>query len=250
MPLNYVRSLTDNSRSVRADRHLALCLTFVAGAVNAGGFLAVGQYTSHMSGIVSAVADHSALGELLAVAAGMSAVAAFLLGAAVSAWLINWGRRHQRRSIYAAPLALEAALLLIFGVLGHGLEFRIWVFVPLTVAVLCFTMGLQNAMMTKLSRAEIRTTHVTGLLTDIGIELGKLAYWNRRREFDSRVHVLADRVKLRLLSALVSSFFVGGVAGAVAFSRFGFIATVPLAAALLVVAGLPLYDDFLADRVA
>lgn len=48
--------------------------------------------------------------------------------------------------------------------------------VPLTVALLCFVMGLQNAMITKISKAEIRTTHVTGLVTDIGIEIGKSLY--------------------------------------------------------------------------
>ena len=49
----YLRRLTGKERSERSDRHLARFLTFIAGAANAGGFLAVQQYTSHMSGIVS-----------------------------------------------------------------------------------------------------------------------------------------------------------------------------------------------------
>lgn len=243
MPVHYLRALTSPARSLRGDRHLAVYLTFVAGAVNAGGFLAVGQYTSHMSGIVSAMADNVALGQIQSALAALSAVVTFAAGAGVSAWLVNWGRRHDRHAIYAAPLLLEAALFLLFGLLGHSLANRAWGFVPLTVGVLCFTMGLQNAMVTKLSRAEIRTTHVTGLITDFGIELGKLAYWNRATALNARVRVSADRERLRILGTLVATFFIGGVAGAVGFARFGFMATVPLAAGLLLVAGVPLYDD-------
>ncbi|MFX4396989.1 YoaK family protein, partial [Acinetobacter baumannii] len=51
-------------------------------------------------------------------------------------------------------------------------------FAVVAVPLLCFIMGLQNAIITKVSQARIRTTHVTGITTDIGIELGKLAYWN------------------------------------------------------------------------
>jgi uncharacterized membrane protein YoaK (UPF0700 family) len=83
-------------------------------------------------------------------------------------------------------------------------------------------MGLQNAIVTKASRAEIRTTHVTGLVTDIGIELGKLAYWNR----DSIAgRVTADRQRLALLSSLLAMFLCGGIAGAFGFKYLGFIAT-------------------------
>jgi uncharacterized membrane protein YoaK (UPF0700 family) len=74
-------------------------LAFVAGAAKAGGFLAVGQYTSHMSGVVSSMADNLALGDIGIVAIGFSSFAAFLVGAATSAILINWGRRRHAHSV-------------------------------------------------------------------------------------------------------------------------------------------------------
>jgi len=243
MPLAYLRGLTSRSRTHFADRHLAYYLTFIAGAINAGGFLAIGQYTSHMSGIVATAAEYAALGELRPVAAGAAAVLLFTLGAAVSSWLVNWGRRNDRQSMYASPLLLEGALLLLFGVWGRNLADRAQVFVPMTIGLLCFLMGLQNAMVTKLSRAEIRTTHVTGMITDVGIELGKLVYWNRHPEFDARGRVRADRDKLRRLSLLVFSFFAGGVTGALGFRHLGFVSAVPLAVLLFVLAGLPVLDD-------
>jgi uncharacterized membrane protein YoaK (UPF0700 family) len=156
-----------------------LVLTFVAGAANAGAFLAVHQYTPHMTGIVSSMADHLMIGAWDVVMAGVGALVAFVAGAACSAVLVNLGRRRTLHSEFAGPLLLEAALLLFFGLLGSRLAELHAYFVPLTVMLLSFTMGLQNALITKLSRAEIRTTHVTGIVTDIGIELGKMAYWNR-----------------------------------------------------------------------
>ncbi len=88
-----LRELTAAQRTPGANRQLAYFLIFVAGAVNAGGFLAVAQYTSHMSGIVSAMADHLVLGSLVLAMQGLAALLAFLCGAATSAWLINFAQR-------------------------------------------------------------------------------------------------------------------------------------------------------------
>jgi uncharacterized membrane protein YoaK (UPF0700 family) len=213
---------------------LGVALAFIAGAINAGGFLLVGQYTSHMSGIISAVADELVLGAIAVVASGLIALVAFLCGAAASAVLINWGRRNPRHHPYALPLMLEALLLLLFGLVGGLLENK--AVVAVAIPLLCFLMGLQNATITKISGARIRTTHMTGVVTDIGIELGKLFYWNRRSLGPDGHFVRADRGKLRLLAAILLAFTLGGVAGALAFSRLGFVSTVPLALVLVVLA--------------
>ena len=63
MPANYARFLIGRNRSLSANRHLGLVLSFVAGAIHAGGFLAVKQYTSHVTGMVSSLADNTVLGQ-------------------------------------------------------------------------------------------------------------------------------------------------------------------------------------------
>jgi uncharacterized membrane protein YoaK (UPF0700 family) len=146
-------------------------------------------------------------------------------------------------SEFAFPLLLEAGLLLCFGLLGARLTAVEGLFVPATVMLLCFMMGLQNAVISKLSNAEIRTTHVTGIVTDIGIELGKLIYWNRHTPVE-RQDVLANRGRLKVLSILVLSFFGGGVLGALGFKYVGYSVTIPLALALVLLAGVPAVDDF------
>ncbi|MBF9196096.1 DUF1275 domain-containing protein [Microvirga sp. BT290] len=235
-----MKAIAAHERTGAADALLGVALAFVAGAINAGGFLAVGQYTSHMSGILSAMADHTALGLLGSAAIGLAALLPFVMGAACSAMLINWGRRHRLGSRYAMPLMLEAFLLMGFGFLGW-LAHPSPAFVALAVPLLCFIMGLQNATITKVSGARMRTTHVTGIVTDIGIELGKLLYWNRNPDNPDRV--LADRAKLRLLTLLLASFFIGGVIGAIGFSRAGFLFALPFALLLLLLAGPPLAED-------
>jgi uncharacterized membrane protein YoaK (UPF0700 family) len=243
MPHNLYLRLTARERERRTNVALGVVLAFVAGAINAGGFLAVHRYTSHMTGIVSAMADDLFLGHTALALAGMSSLLAFMAGAATTAALVNWARRRDMHGEYAIALMVEALLLVLFGVMGANLELLIDVFVPSTVILLCFLMGLQNAMITKVSKAEIRTTHVTGVVTDLGIEIGRLLYWNRPEPGQTLPPVRADRRKLTVLTMILMAFFLGGLIGAWAFKHIGFAATLPIAALLITLAAPPLWKD-------
>jgi uncharacterized membrane protein YoaK (UPF0700 family) len=235
-----LRGWTAVQRTSQNNIRLGVTLCFVAGATNAGGFLAVGQYTSHMTGVVSSVADNLVLGQLALVLAGLASLAAFTGGAMATAWMVNWGLRRNLQSAYGRPLLLEAGLLLLFGLVGTGINFSASFFAPLTVLVLCFIMGLQNAVITKISHAEIRTTHVTGLVTDLGIELGKLLYVNR---LNQATPVRANTKKLNIQLMLIGSFFGGGILGALGFKHVGFVATIPLAVFLVLLVWRPVFND-------
>jgi len=241
MPLELARQLTGAERTLLGNRRLGLVLAFVAGALNTGGFLAVQQYTSHVTGIVSSVADYGVLGRWDLVLDGVMAVFAFLLGAMTCALLVNFARRRRWRSQFAFALLVEAALILVFGLMGASLASHQALFLPVTVVLLCFIMGLQNAVVTKLSNAVIRTTHMTGIVTDMGIELGKLVYVNRLKDADQ--DVLADRDRLAVLAGLLMCFLAGGICGALGFQRLGFVSTVPLAVVLAALSLVPALDD-------
>src|ERR1700733_3264687 len=142
MPLRSLGHLSSHIRTPSANRQLARYLAFVAGATNAGGFLAVRQYTSHMTGVISAMADNLALGSLALALSGLGAVVPFLSGAITTSVLIRWAREHSPKTQYALPLALEAGLLVLFGVTGKTFAGGRLLG---TVALLSFTMGLQNA---------------------------------------------------------------------------------------------------------
>jgi len=243
MPRQALRDLVGHRRTRRANLRLGLMLAFVAGAINAGGFLAIQRYTSHMTGIISGVADDLALGHAGLALAGVLLVGVFIGGAITTTVLVHWARRRQLHSEFALSLLLEALLLLAFGLVGANLAHFSALLVPAAAALLCFIMGLQNAMVTKISQAEVRTTHMTGVVTDLGIELGKLLYWNRRPDTPGDPMVRANRDRLRLHASLLGCFASGGLTGALAFQWLSFGATVPIALLLAGLAAVPILDD-------
>ncbi|KAH1283736.1 hypothetical protein KXX11_003283 [Aspergillus fumigatus] len=133
--------------------------------------------------------------------------------------------------------------MLVFGVIGGTLNRQTPFAVPGTVLLLAFIMGLQNALVTKISSATIRTTHMTGIVTDRGIELGKMLYWNGR-ETGAQGGVYANPVRLKLFASLLGLFTVGGVVGAAGFKHIGFVWVLPLAMVLLALSLPPLVADF------
>ena len=62
LPLSHLYQLAGRDRNASINRRLGYALAFVAGAANAGGFLAVHQYTSHMTGMVASMSDGIVLG--------------------------------------------------------------------------------------------------------------------------------------------------------------------------------------------
>ena len=93
-----------------------------------------------------------------------------------------------------------------------------------------------------MSSSQIRTTHMTGVVTDLGIELGRMLYWNGTGTAPES-QVRANQMRLRLFAGLLGMFLVGGIAGAAGFSRVGFVFVVPLALVLLVLSLPPLWAD-------
>ena len=85
-------------RSESLNRQLAWAMAFVAGAVNAGGFLVVGHYTSHVTGVVSSMADVLAEGDLRTALAALTMVLSFTAGAFVCTTLISIGQRRRMRN--------------------------------------------------------------------------------------------------------------------------------------------------------
>ncbi|WP_131113772.1 YoaK family protein [Lichenihabitans psoromatis] len=209
--------LEGDARNGRIDRRLACTLALVAGALNSAGFYAVGFFSANMTGNVSILADHVALGDLLRGLFYLAIVATFVVGALVSTLLISVGRRRSMAGIYAVSIVAEAVLLTGLGcadlLLPDGERG------PILIFGLSFLMGLQNAVVTRISNARVRTTHISGMATDIGIELGTLVdhAW-RRGPPEEAMPVLE---KLRLHAATVLSFCLGGVGGVVAYKAFG-----------------------------
>lgn len=215
-------ALVAHRRTALTDRILATLLAGIAGAVNAGGFFAIGKYTSHMTGYLSQVADNIADGHFAIAIAALSAIAAFVVGATLSSLLVIWSRIRRSRHQYALPIMVQGLALL-------GFSFSSSWGVSLQIALLCCLMGMQNATITKLSKTRVRTTHVTGMVTDIGIETGRALFWLSSNLPESK----PNWQKLATLMQLVSSYLIGGILGAIGFAKVGFLFSIPLAFILL-----------------
>ena len=180
----------------------AVLLTGNAGFINAVGLGFFHSPISHMSGAVSSLGLEVAGAGWSDARATVSIVAGFLVGAILSGVLIGAWRLIPGRQ-YGVALMVEGFLLALATVaMANGSRLAL----PLAAVAL----GLQNAMASSYCGFMIRTTHVTGTVTDIGVMLG---HWIRHRE--------VDLWKLRFLSVLFGAFAVGGYIGALADRRFG-----------------------------
>lgn len=213
---------------------LALVLPFVAGAINASGFFIVGTYTSHVTGTVARIGDELAQGNRNTALEAASLVVAFFLGAVVATALVHRARKRHRAR-YSMALLCEAVTLLIVTLLGITDPKSIPALHFITTALLCFGMGSQNALVTRMSGAVVRNTHLTGIVTDLGIETVELVSWLRGREV-WRLTTHPDLARLRLHLAIFFSFLAGAVIGPFLYLRWGYASMIFPIAGLLALA--------------
>ncbi|OLP53138.1 hypothetical protein BJF92_17595 [Rhizobium rhizosphaerae] len=232
------------ARNERINVYLACWLAGIAGALNAAAFYAVGFFAANMTGNVSALSDHLATRQTMASLFYLAIVLTFILGATVSSLIINVGRRRGINGIYAYCILIEAFLLLPLGVAD------LWMVAAwrstLLILGLAFLMGLQNATVTRISDARVRTTHVSGMATDIGIELGVAIDIIRGK--DGMGDPADNMSKLRLHAYTILAFLAGGLIGVLVYARAGGLLMLITGALLLALSLTTLHRARRADR--
>ncbi len=219
-----------SDRSDRQNRILAGWLAAIAGFVNSAGFVLVGTFTSHVTGNVGRLADDVVRGTASAAALALSLLIAFFAGAFGASMLLESGAVRRRPLAYAMALGAEGALLVGFTVVASLVPRASPRVLDAEAAILATAMGIQNSLVTRLSGAVVRTTHLTGVFTDLGIEGARWFRWWRSS--------LASQVNIRLsigeparerppsgrvlvLVMIAAGFGAGAVAGAAAAVRLG-----------------------------
>jgi uncharacterized membrane protein YoaK (UPF0700 family) len=189
---------------------LASLLGLTAGFVNAVGFLGFAVLTTNVTGHAALFAERIALQDWKAARVIALWMFLFLAGAFVSGAIVSRIGRNQRFS-YVVPILIEIIILLAVALLGHRYNHSL-VAKEVFAGSLLFAMGLQNSLVSMVSGSVVRTTHLTGTFTDLGIELAQLLQKNA----DDHA-VLISRIKLR--SAIIL-FFMGGALGGAYLFRF------------------------------
>lgn len=185
-----------------------------------------------MTGNVSALSDHLAIGQWPSALFYGGIVVAFVLGAAVSTLIVNQGRRRNVHAIYAYSILTEAVLLAMLGCADLWL-LAAWR-VPVLILGLAFLMGLQNAVVTRISDARVRTTHVSGMATDFGIELGIAFDILRGREPATETRHNLTKLCLHLYT--IVAFLLGGILGVLIYRVAGGYLLILAAVLLMVIA--------------
>lgn len=193
-------------------------LTAVAGCVNAVALGSAYHAVTHMTGTVFAISLEFSRGQTDIAVRAAAVVASFFLGAALSGFIVQQTSLHAGRR-YGVALMVEGTILgaAWFGLKEHSVGGE------MLAAVAC---GLQNALATSYSGAIVRTTHMTGIVTDLGTAVG---HWLARQP--------VEWFRVRLHLVLLLGFTSGGALGALAFPVLG-AATLLFPAVAVFAAGL------------
>lgn len=198
-------------RTFKHNLQIASVLSFVAGLVNVVGFLSVAKLTTNITGHFAFFIDEAFKLNTIQTILYLIYIVAFFSGSFTSGILIEIFSRKSAKYVYIVPIILESFILISIGLLNRKFIVNNE---NLIATVLLFTMGLQNSLVTKISNATVRTTHLTGLFTDLGIELSQLFFYTEIEQKQK----LYRSIKLRF--TIISFFFLGGLFAGILYDFF------------------------------
>ncbi len=189
------------NRTLSHNLKAASILSFVAGLVNVVGFLSVQRLTTNVTGHFAYFVDEFFRFQFSKSIIYLLYILFFLIGSFFSNFLIEIVARTKERNIFILPVLIEILILIAIGLLGQLVLMK---HPDIIALALLFSMGLQNSLITTLSNTMVRTTHLTGLFTDLGIELSQLFFYKTPEQKKQ----LRGNIKLRL--RIIIFFFLGG----------------------------------------
>lgn len=192
---------------------LASLLGTAAGFVNAACFLAFSVLTTNVTGHAALFAERLAMQDWQTARVVALWMFLFLAGAFISSLIVSFIGRNQRYS-YVVPILIETGILLTVALTGYRYNNSL-VDKELFAGSLLFAMGMQNALVSMVSGSVVRTTHLTGTFTDLGIELAQIFQKSKEGR-----EPLKARIKLRL--AIIFFFMAGALGGAYLFHYLSF----------------------------
>lgn len=222
------------NRTYSHNLKLASMLSFVAGTVNVTGVMALKILTTNVTGHFAYFSEEVVLRNYSAAIVFLLYILSFLMGAFCSSLFIEIIIRKNASVSYVIPMFMETSILFLISVLGFEVFGT-----QLISYLLLFAMGLQNALVTKVSRSVVRTTHLTGIFTDLGIELSQLIFC--RRDMFSYKEIKRS-INLKLV--IIFCFFSGCLLGGLVYSRLA-LNTLLIAVFVLFIA---LYYDYIRLR--
>ncbi|GAA0874268.1 YoaK family protein [Wandonia haliotis] len=200
-----------NSRSLGDNIKLGAMTAFSAGMVNVASLILFFSFTSNVTGHYAILAEEIAKGNWFQVLVVFSWIFCFFAGSFFSNYMIIHGERRSSYITHSIPLILEMICILTVGFYGHFIYSETLMETEIMVAVLLLAMGLQNGLTASISNFSVKTTHLTGLTTDLAAHLSMLT----KKKYRQNKQV---RDKVKLLSFIAAAYLTGGViAGSITY---------------------------------
>lgn len=194
-----------------------LSLAFQAGAINSGGFLACHRFVTHTTGFATLFGTEVARGDIATGLSLLSVPLFFLSGCMLAGFFVDRRIILGKRPFYSHVLFMMTFFMAVVTLVGVGQGFGHFGKTDFLdheysfLALLSITSGLQNAIITTAFGAIIRTTHLTGLTTDLGLGLVRVFFkiqgdHSREKEIKSnwmRVSIILYFIFGSLTAALI-----------------------------------------------
>lgn len=194
-----------NHRTHSDNIKLGSLTAFSSGMINVISVIVFFAFTSNVTGHYAVLAQEISKGNWFQAAIVLLWILLFFLGSFTSNFLIIHGNAYIGRYwAHAIPVILEIICLLTVGVFLKHFYTESLQETEFLVALLLFAMGLQNGLTASISNSTIKTTHLTGLTTDLAIVL---SMFTKKTFRDDTILVQ----KAQLLTCILSSYILGGI---------------------------------------
>jgi len=204
-----------NSRTFGDNLKLGIFTAIIAGMVNVASVVLFYSFTSNLTGHFAILAQEVADGNWFQMLIVVFWILLFFGGSFLSNFLVINANKKNAFLAHSIPMVLEILCFLGVGIYGQFFYQETLTETEILVSVLLFSMGLQNGLTASLSNFQVKTTHLTGLTTDLALHLSMLTK-KKYRENQAVVE------KTKLMVSILFSYLFGGIVSGLVIHYFQF----------------------------
>lgn len=232
-----------NSRTIKENVQLGVLTAFAAGMVNVASLLIFFSFTSNVTGHYAILAAEIVKGNFYQIGVVFLWIFLFFLGGFTSNMLIiHLKGKANAYLAHALPILLEIACLTAVGVYGQYFYQETLSETEALMCLMLFAMGLQNGLTASISNFAVKTTHLTGTTTDLGI----LASMFTKKEYRAKKEL---REKAVLLTSIAAAYLAGAISSGYVYFSVGFRLFYVVCFFLLIVVSYDLYKLYVHQYV-
>ena len=223
-----------NSRTLGDNVRLGVLTAFTAGMVNVASFMIFLSFSSNVTGYYAIFAAELVKGNYYQVLVVASWIGLFFFGSFFANLVVIHVNSKNQHLAHAIPIVLEILCLLAVGIYGQFFYQETLTETEYMLSLMLFAMGLQNGLTASISNFTVKTTHLTGATTDLGILLSMFT----KKTFRSNPEL---RAKATLILSITASYVVGAIVAGCIYKYVQFRLFYIVSVCLLIVLAYDMY---------